>query len=92
MHPKEYIIKSGLSEDVASPTALQITIKSTGQEWKYSMARVGTEYWYSRSDYGKSDIRFQIEKDGLIYVLGSGTEGPIKVLPSQPSGYPIHPK
>jgi hypothetical protein len=92
MQAKEYLIKNGTAMDVASPAALKIRVISTGREWEYRVIQVGKEYWYSRSSFGKFDIRFQVEGDGSIYVLSPGTAAPVSSFPSQPPGYPVKPK
>ncbi len=91
MHALEYSIKTGAAEDIASPTALTVTLPSGGR-WEYEMRTVPRKYWYSRSSLGKSDIRLQIEPDGLIYVLEPGTPSPVVQLPKQPEGFPLHPR
>jgi hypothetical protein len=92
MNATEYVIKSGRAEDVANPCRLSVKQVTSGREWVYDPVPLSKEYWYSRSSFGKTDVRFQLEPDGGIFVLAPGTQAIVSKFVAQPTGFPLRPR
>ena len=89
-HPVKYVIKSGASHKVASPTKL--VVKSATNSWEYAdFPKLERRY---RGGGGTSPRTFtlQIESDGGIYILDAGTKKCVTELTQQPNGFPVRPK
>ena len=81
------IIKKGEKSKIIFPDKLQMKILKQNKIFRYNFV------WPPKDYIGgsiESKIFFQIEADGKIYVLKSGTF-PAKKFPKQPKGYPLVP-
>jgi hypothetical protein len=71
----------------------KLQVQHGGGTWNYDWpARPLPKNYGKKIGVNRYLHRFQIEKDGSIYVLLPGSQGPIANPPSQPAGYPVRPK
>ena len=87
---QKYFIKRGYSHEMASPAKL--LLKFDRGIWEYTnFPRLDKRYVES-GGFWPDKYRFQVEKDGAIYILLPETKMITTNLPPQPHGFPIRPK
>ena len=86
----EYSIRAGRSHEVASPTKL--VIKFDGGLWEYAHFPALDKKYRDSGGLRLRNYKFQIEKDGAIYILLPGTKTTVTNFPQQQYGFPIRPK
>lgn len=92
------VVQNNSSGSVPQPVTLAawkaykpFSIRTVNRKWSYFVVYPPRDYkkpWNS----SKSEYRYQIEADGLIYLLTPDSEFPVHKLPSQPSGFPLVPQ
>ncbi len=66
------------------------TVVTVNRRWSYFVVAPSSDYRL-RGNSG-NEYRYQIEADGIIYLLSPESESPMHNLPPQPSGFPWLPQ
>ena len=83
----------GSSQTVRVEVWYKLQVQHSGETWSYDMPpRPLPKSYAKRIGVNRYLHRYQIEKDGSIYVLLPDSQGPVANHPSQPVGYPVRPK
>jgi hypothetical protein len=66
------------------------TVVTVNRRWSYGVVDPPSDY-RTRGNYG-NEYRYQIEADGVIYLISPDSASPMQNLPPQPSGFPWLPQ
>ncbi len=66
------------------------SVCTVNRSWSYFVVDPPSDY-RTRGNYG-NEYRYQIEADGIIYLLSPESASPMQNLPPQPSGFPWLPQ
>lgn len=64
------------------------SVGTVNRKWFYEVVYPPSDH-KKRVNSSRSEYRYQIEADGLIYLLEPDSEFPVYRLPLQPSGFPL---
>jgi hypothetical protein len=81
-------VKTGASERFRfwQPTS-PLVVEMGGRKLRFRATATGDE-WFTQGPTSRV-LKLQLEKDGRLYVLPSGSKGVKMPLPSQPAGFPL---
>jgi hypothetical protein len=73
-------------------TGSDFMVQSESTEWKYTLIGHSLPDQFIDKTHFNKLVNLQLESNGDIYILDPGVVNRPSTLPTQPSGYPIHPE
>ncbi len=86
---KRIAIASGELQQIDHTHGYFVLLRNEHGPFCYKVPTVPMEYW--KHTMGHAEIIFQIEADGLIYLIRPDMSLPTADLGSQPTGFPVAP-
>ena len=76
------------------PQHAAMSISGDNAVWEYTAMYIQREYAkeYIQRGFLRYEVNFQVEPNGLIYIVKPEVTRPVREFPPQPPGFPLTPK